>query len=94
MQTWVKSLLALLAIPAIVLASSLISNAQTSPRYDLLLKGGHVIDPANHIDEVRDVAVSQGKIAAIEKDIPADQAGKVVTQISPDTASGEVTTAR
>jgi dihydroorotase len=53
--------------------------AQTpSPRYDLLLKGGHVIDPANHIDEVRDVAVSQGKISAVEKNIPADQAGKVV----------------
>src|SRR2546430_9601091 len=49
-----------------------------APRYDLLLKGGHVIDPANHIDEVRDVAVFQGKIAAIEKNIPADQAGKVV----------------
>lgn len=46
--------------------------------YDLLLKGGHVIDPANHIDEVRDVAVSAGKIAAVEKNIPANQAGKVV----------------
>jgi dihydroorotase len=49
-----------------------------APRYDLLLKGGHVIDPANHIDEVRDVAVLQGKIAAVGKNIPADQAGKVV----------------
>jgi len=47
-------------------------------KYDLLLKGGHVIDPANHIDEVRDVAVSMGKIAAVEKNIPADQAAKVV----------------
>ena len=52
--------------------------AQAPPRYDLLLKGGHVIDPANHIDDVRDVAVFQGKIAAVEKDIPSDQAGKVV----------------
>ena len=52
--------------------------AQTGQRYDLLLKGGHVIDPANHIDEVRDIAVLQGKIAAVEKNIPADQAGKVV----------------
>ena len=49
-----------------------------APHYDLLLKGGHVIDPANHIDEVRDVAILQGKIAAVEKNIPADQAGKVV----------------
>jgi dihydroorotase len=37
-----------------------------------------VIDPANHIDEVRDVAVFQGKIAAVEKNIPSEQAGKVV----------------
>ena len=28
--------------------------------YDLLLKGGHVVDPANHIDAVMDVAVSSG----------------------------------
>src|SRR5256884_884834 len=49
-----------------------------APRYDLLLKGGHVIDPANHLDAVMDVAVLKDKIAAVEKDIPASQAGKVV----------------
>jgi dihydroorotase len=49
-----------------------------TPRYDLLLKGGHVIDPVNHLDENFDVAVSGGKIAAVEKSISADQAGKVV----------------
>ena len=49
-----------------------------SPRYDLLLKGGHVIDPANNVDAVMDVAVVKDKIAAVEKDIPASQAGKVV----------------
>jgi dihydroorotase len=53
------------------------ANAQ-SPRYNLLLKGGHVIDPANHVDGNFDVAVAGGKIAAVEKDIPATQAGKVV----------------
>jgi dihydroorotase len=53
------------------------TEAQT-PRYDLLLKGGHVIDPANHVDGSFDVAVSGGKIAAVEKDIPTAQAGKVV----------------
>lgn len=53
------------------------ANAQT-PSYDLLLKGGHVIDPANHVDGSFDVAVSGGKIAAVEKDIPAARAGKVV----------------
>lgn len=52
-------------------------QAQT-PHYDLLLKGGHVIDPANNIDGTMDVAVSAGRIAAVAKDIPAGQAGKVV----------------
>jgi dihydroorotase len=73
-----KTSLAIITALAIVIGSPLVTFAQTPPRYDLLLKGGHVIDPANHVDDVRDVAVSQGKIAAVEKDIPADQAGKVV----------------
>ena len=73
-----KTSLAVITALAIVIGSPLVTFAQTPPRYDLLLKGGHVIDPANHIDDVRDVAVFQGKIAAVERDIPADQAGKVV----------------
>ena len=73
-----KTSLAIITALAIVMGSPVVTLAQTPPRYDLLLKGGHVIDPANHIDDVRDVAVFQGKIAAVEKDIPADQAGKVV----------------
>jgi dihydroorotase len=46
--------------------------------YDLVLKGGHVIDPANRLDGVIDVAVSGERIAAIDKDIPAGQARKIV----------------
>jgi len=77
MQNWIKMPFAIIALIAIALGSPILMFAQT-PHYDLLLKGGHVIDPANHIDEVRDVAIAQGKIAAVEKNIPADQAGKVV----------------
>ncbi len=77
MQTLLKVSLAIGAAISITLITSIAVLAQ-SPRYDLLLKGGHVIDPANQIDEVRDVAVFQGKIAAVEKNIPAEQAGKVV----------------
>jgi len=50
----------------------------TQPKYDLLLKGGHVIDPANGLDAKMDVAVLLGRIAAVQKDIPANDAGKVV----------------
>ena len=77
MENWIKFPLAIITVITIALGSPGVMFAQ-APHYDLLLKGGHVIDPANHIDEVRDVAVSQGKIAAVEKNIPADQAGKVV----------------
>lgn len=44
------------------------------PRYDLLLKGGHVIDPKNGIDRVMDVAVAGGKIARVAENIAASEA--------------------
>ncbi len=47
--------------------------------YDLLLKGGHVIDPKNKISAVRDVAIRDGLIAAVAQDIPAKQARQVVS---------------
>jgi dihydroorotase len=80
MREWTKTLLGFvvsLFIIFIIFVMPVNTLAQT-PRYDLLLKGGHVIDPANHVDAVMDVAVAKGKIAAVEKDIPASQAGKVV----------------
>lgn len=49
-----------------------------SLRYDLLLKGGHVIDPANHIDRKMDIAVAGGIVAAVEADIAPAEAQKVV----------------
>jgi len=47
-------------------------------RYDLVLVGGHVIDPANRISAKRDVAVLDGRIAAVGERIPAAQADSVV----------------
>ncbi len=40
-------------------------------RYDLLIKGGRVIDPAQNIDDKRDVAISGDKISAVARDIPS-----------------------
>lgn len=45
---------------------------------DILIKGGHVIDPVNHIDAIMDVAIANGKILKVAKDIPASGAGKVI----------------
>jgi dihydroorotase len=59
-----------------LLALTCVSTAQ--PVYDLLLKGGHVIDPQNNISRVMDVAIAGGKIARVAVDIPAPEARKVV----------------
>jgi dihydroorotase len=49
-----------------------------TPRYDLLLKGGQVIDPANCVDRKMDVGVANGKITAVAPDLAPTQAGKVI----------------
>jgi len=77
MRKWIQTYLTALVGMAITCGMPVYSLAQ-APRYDLLLKGGHVIDPANNLDGIMDVGVSKNKIAAVEKDIPAAQAGKVV----------------
>jgi dihydroorotase len=46
--------------------------------YDLLLKGGHVIDAKNNIDGIRDVAIKDHKIAAVSPSIPATDAAKII----------------
>ena len=53
-------------------------GAFAQARYDLLLKGGHVIDPRNNVDSVRDVAVKDHRIAAVEPNIDPSQAAKVL----------------
>jgi dihydroorotase len=64
------------AILAVVVLGSLTVSAQ-EPMYDLLLKGGHVIDPKNNIDKLMDVAVSNGKIASVAENISASKAKTV-----------------
>ncbi len=54
------------------------TNAARPSQFDLLLKGGHVIDPKNAISERMDVAVAGGRIATVAKDIPTSQAQKTV----------------
>jgi dihydroorotase len=51
------------------------THAQTT---DLLLKGGHVIDPKNKIDRKMDVAITNGKIAQVADNIPTGSAKKVI----------------
>jgi len=75
------------------------ASAESKP-FDLLLKGGHVIDPKNGLSATRDVAVLDGRIAAVGSDLkgPAtttvDVSGLYVTpglidmHVHVDTAHG------
>jgi dihydroorotase len=74
----------LFATTAGLLAAMAAGSAQQAPasapaaKYDLLLKGGHVIDARNNLDAVRDVAIAGGKIALVAPSIPAADAGKTI----------------
>jgi dihydroorotase len=46
--------------------------------YDFLLKGGHVIDVKNNLSAIRDVAIAQGKIAAVAANLPPSQARQTI----------------
>jgi dihydroorotase len=52
-----------------------ISIAQS---YALVIKGGHVIDAKNNIDEVMDIAVSEGKIVRVAKNIDEVKGAQVI----------------
>jgi len=47
-------------------------------QYDLLIKNGHVIDPKNNINAVKDIAIANGKIAKVGNDISATETKKLI----------------
>jgi dihydroorotase len=55
-----------------------LAGSAFAQEYDFLLKGGHVLDARNQISAVRDVAIKDGKIAAVAENIPAARALKTV----------------
>jgi dihydroorotase len=54
------------------------SNAQSSRKYSIVIKGGHVIDPKNNLDGLNDIAIQDGKIALVAKNIDEHLATQVV----------------
>ena len=56
----------------------LAGSACAQQQYDLLLRGGHVIDPKNRIDAIRDVAIHRGKVAAVAEKVDPAKAFKTV----------------
>jgi dihydroorotase len=66
-----------LTIP-VLLAATASRLTAAEPKYDLLLRGGHLIDPRNDVSAVRDVAIAGGKVAAVAAKIDPAEAFKVV----------------
>jgi dihydroorotase len=54
------------------------ARSASGAEYDLLVKGGRVIDPSRRFDAVADVAIAKGRIAAVRPSIPASAAAEVV----------------
>jgi dihydroorotase len=53
-------------------------NAQSTKSYNIVIKGGHIIDPKNNVNSVMDIAIKDGKVAMIAKNIDASEAIQVV----------------
>ena len=55
-------------------------------RFDLLIRGGEVVDPGGGHEGRLDVAIERGRIAAVDRDIPAESAFRVID------ATGQIVT--
>jgi dihydroorotase len=62
----------------VLLGLGLTGHAQIAPKYELLLRGGHLIDPRNGISALRDVAIAAGKVAAVAPGINPSDATKTI----------------
>src|SRR6186997_2169723 len=58
-----------------------------APKYDVVIHGGRVVDPSQRLDRVLDVAIANGRLAALQPNIAASDAGEVID------ARGKVVTA-
>lgn len=55
-------------------------------KFDLIIKGGRVFDPASRIDKQLDIAISGEKIIEMKEDLPSSEGKKVID------ASGKIVT--
>lgn len=56
----------------------LFAGSAHAQNYAIVIKGGHVIDPKNNVDEIMDIAIADGKIAKVAKNIDAAEGVQVV----------------
>ena len=75
-----------LALAASGLASGALAAMGPNDKFDLLIKGGEVLDPSQNLRARRDVGIRFGVVEAVEADIPAERALRVLN------ASGKLVT--
>jgi dihydroorotase len=56
----------------------LAARALPAAEYDLVIRGGRVLDPSQRIDRTMDVAIRAGQIAALKRDIPLSAAAESI----------------
>jgi predicted amidohydrolase len=66
----VASPLFLSVVPLRAQPGALSMQGVSAAQYDLLIKGGKVIDPLENLEGTLDMAIKAGKIARLERDIP------------------------
>ena len=77
----------LMALTAASLQAGVAAAAMgPNDKFDLVLKGGDVLDPSQNLKGRRDIGIRFGVIEAVEPDIPADKALRVLN------ASGKLVT--
>lgn len=65
--------------PRFPILPPLSSLPMSQHKYDLVLSGGHVLDPKNHRDGVMDIAIKNGKIVEVEPHIPSPDTIKTIS---------------
>ena len=65
------------AAAGVALATRVPNAFAQAATYDLIIRGGRVIDPSLRIDAIRDVAIAQGRIAAVEASIAGEAADTI-----------------
>jgi dihydroorotase len=67
-----------LAVAAATLGSSARAAIGPDDKFDLVIKGGDVLDPSQALRGKRDIGIRHGLIEAVEADIPAERALRVL----------------
>ncbi len=73
-----KQKLTLCSLLLFLCSGAMAQPAPVAKPYNIVIKGGHVVDPKNNINTPMDIAIKDGKIALVAKNIDSNQGTQVV----------------